>query len=108
MTGPVAVLGLTTQEAIGFTIAILVIVLFLGGLAYVTRARRDTRPKPDIPPVMRPAPTDADLEKPRLEKLQGWALASIVFLGPSVRQSRSTAKGAETLSGVSASRFAAT
>src|SRR5204863_430919 len=80
MMGLASALGLTTQEAIGFTIVIAVLVLFLGGLAFVTRVRRDTRPKPDIPPVMRPAPTDADLEKPHLEKLQGWALATIVFL----------------------------
>jgi mono/diheme cytochrome c family protein len=74
------VVGLTSQETIGFLIGGVVLILFFLGLAYVSRARRDTRPKPDIPPVMRPAPTDQELEKPRLEKLQGLALASFLFM----------------------------
>ena len=75
-------IALTSQEAIGFFIGGAVIVLFLLGLAYVSRGarRRAAGPLPDIPAVMRPAPPDADLEKPRLEKLQGWALASFLFM----------------------------
>jgi mono/diheme cytochrome c family protein len=80
----IATVALTTQEGIGFAIAAIVVVLFFLGLAYVAqgraRRRREARGRPDIPPAMQPAPTDAELEKPRLEKLQGWALASIIFL----------------------------
>ena len=76
------VLALTIQQTIGFLIAGAVIVLFFLGLAYVSRERRRVRraESPDIPAAMRPGPVDAELEKPRLEKLQGWALASFLFL----------------------------
>jgi Cytochrome C oxidase, cbb3-type, subunit III len=75
-------IGLTSQEAIGFAIAGAVVVLFFLGLAYVSRGarRRAAGPRPDIPAAMQPGPPDAELEKPRLEKLQGWALASFVFM----------------------------
>jgi mono/diheme cytochrome c family protein len=73
------VLGLTTQETIAFVLAAIALVGFAAGLAYVSRERRRAR-KPDIPPVMQPGPSDQDLEKPLLEKLQGWALASFLFM----------------------------
>ena len=73
-------IALTTQETIGFAIAILVLVGFFLGLAYVSRGRRRAADRPDIPAAMQPAPTDSELEKPRLEKLQGWALASFLFM----------------------------
>jgi mono/diheme cytochrome c family protein len=76
MTQPIA---LSTQETLGFLIAGSVLVLFFLGLRYVASGRRDARPKPDIPAAMQPAPSDAELEKPRLEKLQGWALLSVLF-----------------------------
>ena len=76
-----AVLALSTEETLGFGIAVIVLVAFFIGLGYASKgAVRDKRARPDIPAAMRPAPTDADLEKPRLEKLQGWALASFLFL----------------------------
>jgi mono/diheme cytochrome c family protein len=75
-------IALTSQEGIGFAIAGAVLVLFFLGLAYVSRGarRRAAGPRPDIPSAMQPGPTDADLEKPRLEKLQGWALAGFLFM----------------------------
>ena len=76
MPGPLA---LTSAEGLGFAILVVVLVGFFVGLAYVTRVRR--RPgRPDIPPAMQPGPPDAELEKPRLEKLYGWALVSFLFL----------------------------
>ncbi|MEX0833716.1 MAG: cytochrome c [Actinomycetota bacterium] len=33
----------------------------------------------DIPPAMRPGPSDPDLEKPLLEKLQGWGIVLVAF-----------------------------
>jgi mono/diheme cytochrome c family protein len=77
-----AVLALSTQQTIGFLIGGAVIVLFFLGLAFVSQGRRRERreKRPDIPRAMQPGPVDAELEKPRLEKLQGWALASFLFL----------------------------
>jgi mono/diheme cytochrome c family protein len=76
-----AALALTTQETLGFAIAIIVLLAFFVGLRYASKgALRDKRRRPDIPAAMQPAPTDAELEKPRLEKLQGWALASFLFM----------------------------
>ncbi|MFN2545103.1 MAG: cytochrome c [Actinomycetota bacterium] len=73
--------ALSSQETFGFAIGAIVLVGFFVGLGYASRrAWGDTRRKPDIPSAMRPAPADAELEKPRLEKLQGWALASFLFL----------------------------
>ena len=76
-------LGLTSAETFGFIIGGFALVLFIGGLAFVTKGgglRRGRGEKPDIPPAMQPAPTDQELEKPRLEKLQGYALGSILVL----------------------------
>jgi mono/diheme cytochrome c family protein len=73
--------GLSSAESLGFLIAGLVLVGFFLGLRLVTRQGfGDRRPRPDIPAAMQPGPTDEDLEKPRLEKLQGWSLLSILFL----------------------------
>jgi len=75
-------LALSTAQAIGFTIGGIAIVLFFLGLRYVSqgRQRRARGERPDIPAAMQPGPVDQELEKPRLEKLQGWALVSFLFL----------------------------
>jgi mono/diheme cytochrome c family protein len=75
-------LALSTAQAIGFTIGGIAIVLFFLGLRYVAqgRQRRERAERPDIPSAMQPGPIDTELEKPRLEKLQGWALVSFLFL----------------------------
>jgi mono/diheme cytochrome c family protein len=74
--------ALSTAQAIGFTIGGIAIVLFFLGLRYVAqgRQRRERAERPDIPRAMQPGPIDQELEKPRLEKLQGWALVSFLFL----------------------------
>jgi hypothetical protein len=70
----------TTQDALAFVVAALALVLFFGALALAARGRRLGRgDRPDIPPAMQPGPSDADLEKPRLEKLQGWGVALVLF-----------------------------
>ena len=76
------VLALSSGQTIGFTLAILAIVGFFLGLRMVSQAqeRRERAERPDIPPAMQPGPVDAELEKPRLEKLQAWALVSFLFL----------------------------
>jgi len=76
------VLALSTAQTVGFAIGGLAIIGFLVGLALVSRGRRRRARKPelDIPAVMQPGPVDAELEKPRLERLQGWALVCFLFL----------------------------
>jgi mono/diheme cytochrome c family protein len=54
-------------------------VLFFAFLAYQSKGRIRPRDLPDIPPGMQPGPSDADLEKPRLEKLQGWGVVFVVL-----------------------------
>lgn len=60
--------------------AVFVVLLFVLGTARFA-LRRPRRPgEPDIPPTMRPGPTDAELEGPRLERLQAWGLVLVLFL----------------------------
>ncbi len=70
----------SAQDGIALVVAVLALVLFLTALALSARGRRiGRRGRPDIPPAMQPGPSDADLEKPRLEKLQGWGVALVLF-----------------------------
>jgi mono/diheme cytochrome c family protein len=49
-------------------------------VAVMTARRMRTRTvAPDIPEAMAPGPSDADLEKPLLEKLQAWMLLLVLF-----------------------------
>jgi len=53
----------------------------LVGLALVAGRRRPRgAPGPDIPPGMQPGPSDADLEKPVLEKMMGWGALLIIVM----------------------------
>jgi hypothetical protein len=72
--------AITDEQWIGLGIGVAAFVLFLAALARAGTARRRPRGAPDIPPAMQPGPSDSDLEKPRLEKLQGWGLGLVVFL----------------------------
>jgi hypothetical protein len=70
----------TSQDAVAYVVAAIALVLFFTALALSSRGRRLGRGgRPDIPPSMQPGPSDADLEKPRLEKLQGWGVALVLF-----------------------------
>jgi mono/diheme cytochrome c family protein len=75
------VLALSSQQQIAFLVVGLVFVAFVAALAFAATGRRPlrTRGRPDIPPSMQPGPSDGDLEKPRLEKLQGWGVAFVLF-----------------------------
>jgi hypothetical protein len=73
------VLALSSQQTIAFVLLAILAVGFVAALAFVSTGRRIRRRRPDIPPAMQPGPSDADLEKPRLEKLQGWGVAFVLF-----------------------------
>src|SRR5438874_10457534 len=70
----------TSQDAVAFVVAAFALVLFFAALALSSRGRRLGRGgRPDIPTAMQPGPSDADLEKGRLEKLQGWGVGFVVL-----------------------------
>jgi len=54
-------------------------ILLLVGIASILLRGRRPEPGPDIPPGMRPGPSDPDLETPLLQKLQGWGLVLVAF-----------------------------
>ena len=55
------------------------IFLAIASLVLVARGRRRAA-APDIPRGMRPGPSDADLETPVLQKMQGWGVVLVMFL----------------------------
>ena len=72
------VLGLSSDS--GILIAIVgLVVLVVAAAAILLRGRPKKKAAPDIPPAMRPAPSDTDLETPVFQKLQGWGLLLVVF-----------------------------
>ena len=74
------VLGISAGGAllIGFASGAALLLVVGGALAASRRPSR--RGGPDIPPGMRPGPSDADLEKPVLEKLYAWGLVMVVIM----------------------------
>lgn len=77
---PPLVAAISDEVLLGLAIAGAAFVVFIAALARAASGRRRPRGGPDIPPAMQPGPSDADLEKPRLEKLQGWGLGLVVFM----------------------------
>src|SRR5918992_3200532 len=72
-----AMLALSTAAGIGLAVAgALITVAAIAGLALRQRTRETG---PDIPDAMRPGPSDAALETPLLQKLQGWAVVMLAF-----------------------------
>ena len=70
-------LALTQAQGIVLVVGGGIFVLIAGGVL-VLRGRRSAA-RPDIPVAMRPGPSDADLETPLLNKLQGWGVLLVVF-----------------------------
>ncbi|MEX2275684.1 MAG: cytochrome c [Actinomycetota bacterium] len=70
-------LAITTTQALILAIGGSVLLL-IGVASLVLRGRRK-QSGPDIPPGMRPGPSDADLETPLLQKLQGWGVVLVTF-----------------------------
>ncbi len=71
-----AVLGFSGQTIAAFG-AVLVVLVVVGAMS--ARRMRTREHAPDIPDAMAPGPSDADLEKPVLEKLQAWMLLLVVI-----------------------------
>jgi cytochrome c len=74
----IAALSAGKAILIGIASGLAVIVLIGASVAALRRPRRAAGP--DIPPAMRPGPSDPDLEKPVLEKLYASALILIVIM----------------------------
>jgi mono/diheme cytochrome c family protein len=70
-------LALSTTAGIGLAIAgALITVAAIAGLALRQRTRETG---PDIPDALKPGPSDAALETPLLQKLQGWSVVLLAF-----------------------------
>ena len=70
-------LALSTTAGIGLAIAgALITVAAVAGLALRHRTRETG---PDIPDGLKPGPSDAALETPLLQKLQGWSVVMLAF-----------------------------
>ena len=70
-------LALTTTAGIVLAIAgALIAAAAIGGLALRHRTREVG---PDIPDALKPGPSDAALETPLLQKLQGWSVVMLAF-----------------------------
>ena len=59
--------------------AVLVVLLVVGAMTVRRMRGARTSDVPDLPAAMAPGPSDADLERPLLEKLQAWAMVFFVF-----------------------------
>jgi mono/diheme cytochrome c family protein len=70
-------LALSNTTGIALAIAgVLIAVAAVAGLALRQRTRESG---PDIPDALRPGPSDAALETPLLQKLQGWSVVMLAF-----------------------------
>lgn len=70
-------LALTQAQGIVIAIGGALFLLIAGGILLLRGRQRATAP--EIPRGMRPGPSDADLETPLLQKLQGWGLLLVIF-----------------------------
>jgi mono/diheme cytochrome c family protein len=72
-------IALSSTQLLAFVVIGVALVLAASFVAIQSKGRLRARGAPDIPPSMQPGPSDTDLEKPRLEKLQGWSFAFILL-----------------------------
>src|SRR5437588_8077337 len=71
--------GLSSTQLLAFSVVVLAFLATIAYLSFQAKGRIRSKDAPDIPPSMQPGPSDADLEKPRLEKLQGWSLLFVAM-----------------------------
>jgi cytochrome c553 len=77
-------LALSAGKAVLIGVASGLVVVLVGGASLAALRRERRAPGPDIPPAMRPGPSDADLEKPILERLLAWGLVMVLILAVSI------------------------
>ena len=73
-------IGLSQAQGIILAVGGAIFVAIAGGVVFLRGRRQAAISAPDIPQGMRPGPSDADLETPLLQKLQGWGVLMVVFL----------------------------
>jgi mono/diheme cytochrome c family protein len=74
-----AMVAMSGAQLIVFLAVALILPLGAFFIAWQAKGRGKPKGAPEIPAAMQPGPSDADLEKPRLEKLQGWSVAFVVL-----------------------------
>lgn len=75
------ILAIATWQTILIVVAALLTVALIVFTVLVGLPRfHRRRGGPDIPPGMKPGPSDPDLEKPNLERLQAWGILLIVIM----------------------------
>jgi len=72
--GALAFSGQTIAAFVAVAVVLIVVV------AMAARRMRPSDVPPEIPSAMAAGPSDTDLEKPLLEKLQAWMLVTVVFM----------------------------
>ena len=72
--------AISAGRAILYGVAAGLAVVLASGALLAGRRRPHRPPEIDIPPGMRPGPSDPDLEKPVLEKLMAWGLLLVVIM----------------------------
>jgi mono/diheme cytochrome c family protein len=73
-------IGLSALQAVLVGIVSAVVVLIVAGATMAALRRPPKPPELDIPRGMQPGPSDPDLEKPLLEKLQFWGMALVLLV----------------------------
>lgn len=73
-------IGLSAVQAILIGVVSALAVLIAAGAALAALRRPRRTPELDIPAGMKPGPSDPDLEKPLLEKLQFWGVALVLLM----------------------------
>jgi mono/diheme cytochrome c family protein len=79
---PVAALSTGKAILIGIASGLAVLLVGWASLSAMRRTRRAGGP--DIPPAMRPGPSDPDLEGPILPRLYAWGMVMVIILAISV------------------------
>lgn len=72
-------IAISQAQAVILAIGGAVVVAVAGAVMLLRGRRPGVVPPPDVPHGMRPGPSDADLETPLLQKLQGWGVLMVVF-----------------------------
>ena len=75
-----ALAAISGTRSVVVTGAIIIFALFALGAAYLALRRPRREGTPDIPPAMKPGPTDASLEKPRLERMYAWGAVAVIIM----------------------------